>query len=85
MIEIPLRACSFNKQYRKLTLASEYCGMPSILKIRSDYTDKVIMFAPVQPGDPLFDQDQWDGEQMIYRPMSDDKINVDYLVIFNQY
>ena len=29
-----------------------------------------------------FDEDQWDGEQQVYRPVGDVK-NVDHLVIYN--
>jgi cobalt-zinc-cadmium efflux system membrane fusion protein len=41
---------------------------------------KVSQGQVAQPGDPLFCEDGWDGEQQIYRPIRDIK-NVEYLVI----
>ena len=83
---VPLRSCEFDKARRRLLLASEICGMPSMLYVESHHTGRVIRFIPVGPEDKLFDPDQWDGEQQIYRPVGGEAVsNVDYLVIYHQY
>jgi hypothetical protein len=81
---VPLEKCTYNKNRKVLTLASEYFGMPSTFNVVSHHTGKVIRFIPVNPDDSLFDQDQWDGEQQIYRPVGNVP-NVDHMVIYNEY
>ena len=83
---VDLRKCDYDKQRKVLKLASEYIGMPSQFFVESHYTGRVIRFVPVGPEDKLFDQDQWDGEQQIYRPVDGEAVtNVDHLVIYHQY
>ena len=81
---VPLKYCQYNKGERKLTLASEYCGMPREIYIKSHHTGATVLFTCVSEDDMLFDPDQWDGEQQIYRPTTQIP-NVDRLVIYNQY
>lgn len=76
--------CEYKKAGRYLTLPSEVIGMPSEFWVRSHHTGKIVKFVAVQPGDSLFDEDGWDGEQCVYRPTVDVP-NVDYMVIYNQY
>jgi hypothetical protein len=38
----------------------------------------------VTPADVLFDEDGWDGEQQVYRPLGNVP-GVDHMVIYNQY
>ena len=85
--EIPLvdlKLCEYDKTRKVLKLASEYFGMPLTFGVRSHYTGKVVRFVPVNPADPLYDEDHWDGEQQIYRPV-EHVPNVEYMVIYNQY
>ncbi len=83
---VSLKFCEYDKNRRVLKLASEYFGMPLTFIVRSHHTGKDVRFVPVTPGDPLFDEDQWDGEQQIYRPVNKDKVSgVDYMVIDNQW
>lgn len=83
---VDLRMCEHDKARRCLKLASEYFGMPRELFVDSHHTGRLVRFVPVQPGDPLFDEDGWDGEQQIYRPAAgEDRTRVEYLVIYNQY
>lgn len=58
-----------------------YVGIPSLI-VCSHHTGKEIMFTVIEENDVLFDPDQWDGEQQIYRPTSE--CNVDHLVIYNR-
>jgi hypothetical protein len=79
-----LTSCEYRKEMKCLTLASEYFGMPSKFELVSNHTGKRVIFTTVMPGDPLFSEDHWDGEQQIYRP-SEALPNVEYLVIYHQY
>lgn len=80
---IDLKLCKYDKTRKVLTLSSEHTnGFPKEFYVKSQYTGKSVRFVPVLPGDSLFDEDGWDGEQMIYRPCS--KVNkVDYMVVYN--
>ena len=81
---VPLQLCEYDKKRKVLKLASEYFGMPSEFFVLSHHTGKEVRFTPVGPEDVLFDEDQWDGEQQIYRPVGHVP-NVDYMVIYNQW
>ena len=81
---VTLDKCEFVSDRGVLKLASEHVGMPAKLRVRSHKTGRSVMFHAVQPGDPMWDQDGWDGEQCIYRPAESDT-RVNYLVIYHQY
>ena len=81
---IDLKLCEYRKETKVLLLSSEYYGMPLTFYVKSHHTGNVIRFVPVNPADPLFDEDHWDGEQQIYRPVGDAP-NVDHMVIYNQW
>ena len=81
---VELSKCEFRAHCGKLMLASEYAGMPNAIRIRSHHTGRTVLLRPVEPGDPLFDQDQWDGEQQVYRPVEPTN-NAKVLVIYHQY
>ena len=79
---VPLSRCEFDKNRKVLKLASEFFGMPSTFFVKSHHTGKEVRFVPVTPADVLFDQDGWDGEQQIYRPVGNVP-NVDHMVIYH--
>jgi hypothetical protein len=81
---VPLEYCDFRAHCGKLTLASEYIGMPREFYVLSHHTGRKVLFRTIGPEHPLFDQDQWDGEQQVYEPV-DPVNNVKVLVIYNQY
>lgn len=81
---VRLSLCEYNKNTKVLKLASEYFGMPLTFYVKSHKTGKEVRFVPVNPADPLFDEDHWDGEQQIYRPVGIVP-GVDHMVIYNQY
>lgn len=81
---VSLKFCEYNKERRVLKLASEFFGMPSQFFVESHHTGKVVRFTPVNEHDVLFDPDQWDGEQQIYRPVGTVP-GVDHLVIYHQW
>lgn len=76
--------CQYDRSRRVLTLASEAIGMPSTFWVRSHHTRKIVRFVTVDQNDRLFDQDGWDGQQQVYRPVGDVP-GVDHMVIYNQY
>lgn len=80
---VSLDECDYNQDSRSLALPSDNIGMPRTLIVRSHRTGKEVRFVVVGPEDKLFDPDQWDGEQQIYRPVEDTP-RVSYLVIFNR-
>lgn len=81
---IDLSLCEYDKTRKVLKLASEYFGMPHSFFVRSHHTGRVVRFEPVREGDKLFDPDQWDGEQQVYKPVAGEmKTNVDHMVIYH--
>lgn len=81
---VPLEKCEYDKTRRVLKLASEYIGKPGEFFVKSHHTGKTVRFTAVGEHDVLFDQDQWDGEQQIYRPIGNVP-GVEHMVIYNQY
>jgi hypothetical protein len=81
---IPLGFLEYDKNRKVLKLSSDYIGMPLTFMVRSHHTGKEVRFVPVTPADNLFDPDQWDGEQQIYRPLGNVP-GVDHLVIYHTY
>ena len=81
---IELRHCEYDKTRKVLKLASEFFGMPSTFFVKSHHTGKAVRFVPVGPEDRLFDQDFWDGEMCIYRPVGNVP-GVDHMIISHQY
>lgn len=85
--EIPsvsLSKCEYDKKRKVLTLASEHFGMPKEFFVKSHKTGKEIRFTAVGEYDVLFDEDGWDGECCVYRPVGV-LDSVDHMVIYNQY
>jgi len=81
---VSLEDCHYDKRRKVLSLTSNRIGMPREFFVRSHRTGKDVRFVVVGQYDVLFDQDQWDGEQQIYRPMGDVP-TVDHMVIYNGY
>ena len=78
---VPLKMCDWNKGAKRLTLASEFCGMPSELIVDSP-SGTSVKFRRIGENHPQFDQDQWDGEQQIYEPCIPVP-NIETLVIYH--
>lgn len=81
---VDLKLCEFDKAHKTLRLASEYFGMPAEFFVKSHHTGKEVRFKVVDENDVLFDQDGWDGELCIYRPVGNVP-NVNYMVIYHAY
>lgn len=65
------RNATFVKDKRQLRVSSKFFNgkFPRVINVESYHTGKVVAFLVIGQDDPLFDQDQWDGEQQIYRPL----------------
>ena len=74
--------CHYDKGRKVLRMSSEVVGMPLTFWVRSHHTGKIVRFVPVNPADSLYDEDQWDGEQQIYKPIYS-CLGVDHFVIYN--
>ena len=74
----------WNKDRKSLVMNNFTHAFPQEFMVRSHHTGKEVSFVPVTPADVLFDQDQWDGEQQIYRPVGNVP-GVDHMVIYNQW
>lgn len=81
---VSLSRCEYDKKRKVLKLTSECVGMPNKIIVKSHITGKEILFTPVQEFDPLFDEDGWDGEQKIYRPVENIS-TIEYMVIYNMF
>jgi hypothetical protein len=81
---VDLKLCDYDKTRKVLKLSSEYIGMPGKFSVLSHHTGKEVRFVAVGPNDVLFDEDGWDGEQCIYRPLGNVP-GVDYMVIYHMY
>lgn len=81
---VSLEFCEYHKPSKVLKLASEYMGMPREFYVISHKTGKEFRFVAISSEDRLFDQDQWDGEQQIYRAVGHCP-TVDHMVIYNQW
>jgi len=79
---IPLEMCHYKAHCQKLSIPSEYIGMPHEVFVKSHHTGRTVLFRAVAPDHPLYDEDQWDGEQQVYAPVEDIK-NVKCLVIYD--
>lgn len=59
---------------------------PDSVFVTSSRTKKTVEFLPVTYGDDLFDEDGWDGEQMVYRAVSSDpKVREVSLVLYHSF
>jgi hypothetical protein len=85
--EYSLKIFEYDAKRKLLKTSSNNTGrIPSELIIRSHITGVRIHFKPITPDHPWFDQDQWDGEQMIYEPVPEHAHlcrTVETLVIYN--
>lgn len=55
---------------RKTLIRGHNQSFPASVRIVSDVTGKEIDFTQVSYGHPFYDEDGWDGEQMVYVPVN---------------
>ena len=81
---VDLSVFTFNKKNKVLSAGSSYFynTFPVDLDVISHHTGRVVKFVPIGRNHPQFDEDHWDGEQMVYEPLDNDT-NVKTLVIYH--
>ena len=85
MKQICLSLCEYVPEFNMLRIPSKFFGKPPEFFVTSHHTGRVIRFVTIDEIHPLFDQDQWDGEQMVYEPApGEEKCKVSIAVIYNQ-
>jgi len=70
----------WNKDRKSLVMNNFTHAFPQEFMVRSHHTGKEVRFCRVEHFDVLYDQDQWDGEQMVYRPVGT-VANVEYAAL----
>ena len=70
----------WNKDRKSLVMNNFTHAFPQEFMVRSHHTGKEVRFYRVNDFDVLYDQDQWDGEQMVYRPVGT-VANVEYAAL----
>lgn len=88
MIAVPLDECSFVPKARRLFVPEEVLHrlpgqgrFPKTFFVKSHFTNTVVEFVSIDENDPLFDQDQWDGELMYYKPRNGTINKIEYAVV----
>ena len=81
---VDLSQCQYDKASKVLKMSSEFIGMPAQFFMFSHHTGKTVRFVAIDCYDTLYDEDGWDGEMCIYRPMGHVP-NVDHLIIYSEY
>lgn len=86
---ISLKYCDYYKDTKTLRVSSEFFAgtFPKNFFVESHHTGRVVRFTAIGPEDKLFNHDQWDGEMMIYRPVSSEfqVQKVDHLVMVHEW
>jgi len=87
IININTNQCEYIPTRKALQISSSKLGtgvFPYTVNVTSHHTGRVVVFHPISPDHPNFDDDQWDGEQMIYSPKTgtSNTVNVKILTIY---
>jgi hypothetical protein len=84
MFSISLKLFDFSAKRKCLSISSDaFAGhFPREINVSSHHTQRVVKFKQVMPGHRLFNEDFWDGEQMVYVPEVAQK-NVESLVVYH--
>ena len=80
MANFDLSLFDWNKDRGSLVMRNFNHQFPNEFMVRSHHTGKEVRFVRVSVHDVLYDQDLWDGVQMVYRP-SGNVPNVNYAAL----
>jgi hypothetical protein len=72
---VSLAACHYKAHCGKLELSTLHLAedrFPVSINVRSHHTGRSVLFTRINEFDPLFDEDGWDGEQQVYRPVTNE-------------
>jgi hypothetical protein len=78
--KISLEKCKWQKNLNQLSV-SWSSNFPAEVIIHNPKTNDHRTYVHLTENDPRFDQDQWDGEQMVYKTNTKTN-NAEYLVLY---
>ena len=78
---LSLENCKWQKNLNQLS-APWNISFPREIFVYNPKTSKYKTYFHLHDNDPRFDQDQWDGEQMVYKT-SELTNNAEYLVLYH--
>lgn len=81
IVYLSLEECKWQKNLNQLT-APYNSSFPREVTVHNQHTDKLRLYTQINDTDPRFDQDQWDGEQMVYKTHLSTN-NAEYLVLYH--
>lgn len=91
VMAVPLDKCSYFPKMKKLFVplsalkgATGESRYPKSFFVRSHFTNNLLEFKAIGTADPLYDEDQWDGEIMVYRPRNGVASKIDYAVVAHE-
>lgn len=79
--KISLEKCKWQKDLNQLSV-SWNSSFPAEVTIHNPKTSNLRKYVCLTDTDPRFDQDCWDGEQMVYRTPAKTN-NAEYLVLYH--
>jgi hypothetical protein len=79
--KISLEKCKWQKDLNQLS-APWNSNFPKEITVHNPITDTHRLYTHLTDSDPRFDQDQWDGEQMVYKT-KDPTNKAEYLVLYH--
>jgi len=81
LVLLNLKDLKWQKDLNQLTFSWEKF-FPNEVTVYNPKTNKYVLYCRVLPNDARFDQDLWDGEQMIYKTDTATN-NAEYLVLYH--
>lgn len=88
---VSLKDCVYKRDSKVITMSitklpkeERVSKYPAVVMLESHATGKRVLFSRIIPGDILYDEDQWDGVQQVYRAASVPLERVNYLIIHEQ-
>ena len=79
--KISLEKCKWQKHLNQLSTPWN-SSFPREITVHNPNTDTHRLYFHLRDTDPRFDQDQWDGEQMVYKTHAPTN-NAEYLVLYH--
>lgn len=86
METVSLKYCKYDKKSKVLGVSSEVFGgsFPREFFVRSHVTGMDVRFVAIGVEDVLYDEDGWDGEMMVYRPVGNVP-TIDHMVVYHEF
>ena len=81
IVYLSLEECKWQKHLNQLTTPWN-SSFPREVTVHNQHTGTLRLYTQIKDTDTRFDQDQWDGEQMVYKTHSPTN-NAEYLVLYH--